>query len=63
MSKLAAKKISPTKSVKGVRKVDRQPSLNKQERIAVEAYLLAEKRGFQNGDPVADWLEAESRIA
>lgn len=30
--------------------------------IEVEAYLIAEQRGFQNGDPVADWYMAEEKI-
>lgn len=30
--------------------------------IAEQAYYRAEKRGFNGGDPVADWLEAEQEI-
>jgi len=30
--------------------------------IAEAAYYLAEKRNFQGGDPVNDWLEAEAII-
>ena len=30
--------------------------------IAQAAYFRAEKRGFSDGDPVADWLEAEREI-
>jgi hypothetical protein len=30
--------------------------------IAEAAYYLAEKRAFQGGDPVADWLNAEKII-
>jgi hypothetical protein len=30
--------------------------------IAEAAYLRAEARGFQGGDPVQDWLEAEQEI-
>ena len=30
--------------------------------IAEAAYHRAEKRGFMNGDPVRDWLEAEALI-
>ena len=30
--------------------------------IAEAAYYLAEKRNFQGGDPVNDWLEAERII-
>ncbi|HYW93425.1 MAG TPA: DUF2934 domain-containing protein [Gammaproteobacteria bacterium] len=31
-------------------------------RIAEAAYYRAERRGFAGGDPVNDWLEAESEI-
>lgn len=30
--------------------------------IAEAAYYRAEKRGFNGGDPVADWIEAEKEI-
>jgi hypothetical protein len=30
--------------------------------IAEQAYLLAERRGFQNGDPTSDWLAAEGEV-
>ena len=30
--------------------------------IAEAAYYLAEKRGFGDGDPVSDWIAAESQI-
>jgi hypothetical protein len=30
--------------------------------IATAAYYRAECRAFQDGDPVADWLEAEAEI-
>ena len=30
--------------------------------IAEAAYHRAEKRGFMNGDPIRDWLEAEAQI-
>ena len=36
--------------------------VDRHEMIAVEAYLRAEQRGFQGGDPVADWLDAETEI-
>ena len=32
------------------------------EMIAQAAYFRAEKRGFQGGDPVADWLLAETQV-
>jgi Protein of unknown function (DUF2934) len=30
--------------------------------IAEAAYYLAEQRGFSGGDPVQDWLDAESMV-
>jgi hypothetical protein len=30
--------------------------------IAEAAYYLAQKRGFSGGDPVSDWIAAESEI-
>ena len=30
--------------------------------IEMTAYLKAEKRGFQNGDPTTDWLDAEREV-
>lgn len=30
--------------------------------IAEAAYYLAERRGFQGGDPTEDWLQAEAEI-
>jgi len=45
--------------------------LNQPEKVTVElrhrmiaeaAFLQAEKRGFQGGDPVSDWLEAEKSV-
>ena len=35
---------------------------DQREMIACEAYLLAEKRGFNGGDPIQDWLEAEKKV-
>ncbi len=36
--------------------------LHREEMIAVAAYYIAEHRGFNGGDPVADWLNAEAEI-
>jgi hypothetical protein len=30
--------------------------------IQLTAYLRAEKRGFQGGDPMQDWLDAEREV-
>jgi hypothetical protein len=35
---------------------------DREEMIAIAAYYLAERRGFNGGDPLQDWLEAESEI-
>jgi uncharacterized coiled-coil DUF342 family protein len=35
---------------------------DRRELIAQAAYLRAEKRGFQGGDPVEDWLAAEAEV-
>jgi hypothetical protein len=34
----------------------------RQRLIADEAYLIAEQRGFQGGDPSQDWIEAERLV-
>ena len=34
----------------------------RQRLIADEAYLIAERRGFQGGDPSQDWAEAEKLV-
>jgi len=37
-------------------------SAERKRMIETAAYFRAEKRGFSNGDPVKDWLEAEGEI-
>jgi hypothetical protein len=42
-----------------------QSALSQEERrglIEREAYLRAERRGFEGGDPVDDWLAAEAEV-
>lgn len=34
----------------------------RQQLIITEAYLIAERRGFQGGDPSQDWAEAERLV-
>ncbi|WP_297504430.1 DUF2934 domain-containing protein [Ferrovum sp.] len=36
--------------------------LDREEMIAVAAYYRAERRGFNGGDTLADWLEAEAEV-
>ncbi len=40
----------------------RGDGLDRESMIAEAAYYRAERRGFDGGDPVADWLEAEAEI-
>lgn len=35
---------------------------DRQERIATAAYYRAERRGFNSGDEIQDWLEAEADV-
>ena len=35
---------------------------HRQHLIAEEAYLIAEQRGFQGGDPAEDWARAEKQV-
>ncbi len=44
---------------------DGQSSISSEERIQMirrRAYLQAEKRGFQGGSPLEDWLQAEAEV-
>jgi hypothetical protein len=38
------------------------PSQDRQHMIAEAAYFIAAQRGFNGGDPVQDWIEAERQI-
>lgn len=42
-------------------KVTLSPEL-REEMIREAAYYRAEKRGFQGGDPLADWLSSEEEV-
>lgn len=42
--------------------VDKVTTEERERMIAEAAYYLAEGRGFQGGDHIQDWLEAESEI-
>ena len=39
-----------------------EDSLDVTTRIAEAAYFMAMQRGFTDGDPLQDWLEAERRV-
>jgi Protein of unknown function (DUF2934) len=69
MSKQVVKRVRKPKAVVSMdtmpgdpAKMDPIRQLERREMIAREAYLLAEQRGFDGGDPVADWLEAEAVV-
>jgi hypothetical protein len=36
---------------------------DRQERIALAAYYMAERRGFEPGHEIEDWLAAESQVS
>jgi hypothetical protein len=36
---------------------------DRQERIALAAYYMAERRGFEPGHEIEDWLAAETQVA
>ncbi|HZD53475.1 MAG TPA: DUF2934 domain-containing protein [Woeseiaceae bacterium] len=39
-----------------------ETALQREQMIAEAAYFRAERRGFEGGDPLIDWLEAEAEI-
>jgi hypothetical protein len=62
-------KISTSKSAATPRKAAGKSAdpgkgngVDREEMIAVAAYYRAEHRGFDGGDPMADWLAAEAEI-
>jgi len=60
-SALAAAKsgTQPAKTSVPITGIDTE---QRQRLIADEAYLIAERRGFQGGDPSQDWVEAEKLV-
>lgn len=57
--KAAKPKAAPKTAAKKV------PALSPDQRryyVEVAAYYMAERRGFQGGDPAGDWLAAEAEI-
>jgi len=50
------KSASTTQAQSALNEADRQKM------IATAAYYLAERRGFNSGDEIKDWLEAEAEI-
>ena len=63
--KPAAKRKTPVAKTTHSRKKPAAIKISQEQRlgmIAETAYFKAEKRGFSGGDPVADWLAAESEV-
>lgn len=60
-AKKAAKK-APARPRKARQKVAGMSAETRHHVIEKAAYYRAEKRGFQNGDPVADWLSSEKEV-
>ena len=58
---LAAAKATPQPASKAVSPAGIDTE-QRQRMITQEAYLIAERRGFQEGDPSQDWIEAERLV-
>lgn len=58
---LAAAKATPQPVSKAVSPAGIDTE-QRQRMITQEAYLIAERRGFQEGDPSQDWIEAERLV-
>jgi hypothetical protein len=61
MLKKAVKKTKKSKAMMAV-DITPQNSEERYEKIAREAYLLAENRGFQGDMAMDDWLQAEAKV-
>ena len=59
MPKLSNKRPKVAKKTAQMKKFG---DLERREMIAHEAYMRAEQRGFNGGDPVQDWLLAENKV-
>ena len=53
--------VTRTKSA-AAKKAVKVTTEQRRQLIAEAAYIRAEKRGFEGGDPVVDWLEAEQEV-
>lgn len=51
-----------TAAAKGTRSRKSITAEERRKLVAEKAYLRAERRGFQGGSPVEDWLEAEAEV-
>ena len=60
---IMSKQLTVSKKEKPSTRANAMDNVNQREMIAREAYLRAEKRCFNGGDPVQDWLEAEKKVS
>jgi len=58
--KIAARPASSSKPASQARPTGNGE--DREEMVAIAAYYRAERRGFDGGDPMLDWLEAEAEI-
>lgn len=62
-SKISKKSNGSSKSADAkTKRTAKSRSLNRETLIEQTAYYIAEKRGFEGGDPVQDWLAAEQQV-
>ena len=63
-TKLAERKSRGVKGSNRSSRNNRRPITDEQrfDMISTAAYFIAERRGFDEGDPKEDWLEAESQF-
>ena len=63
--KTSARRASPGKKAVARAKAAAPRAISAEERVRLiseAAYFRAEKRGFRDGDPERDWLEAEAEV-
>ena len=64
--KVTARRATPTKAAETSKTTTSPVNISSEERwrmIAVAAYHRAEKRGFDPGHEIEDWLQAEKEIS
>jgi len=70
MAKARSESTTGAAKVAAVRRTKKTPATTmenisaseREQLIAEAAYYRAERRGFQGGDPVQDWIEAEAEV-
>ncbi len=62
LTNVSVTRAKPKAEKKAAQKARKITAEERHQLIAEAAYIRAEKRGFQGGDPVVDWLEAEQEV-